>query len=72
MTAAGNKFRKALKLLSMSQVEFANLFGIAPRTVRNYVDDGVSNSPTRILINLMLLGKLSRQDIDNAREKRHA
>ena len=60
-------FRAALTSLDMRQVELADLFEVADRTVRHYAEEGVTNMPTIILIRLLVRGKITRQDIEEVK-----
>jgi len=63
----GKKFRQALKRLEMTHEDFGDLFQLSQRTVTNYASGGVTNTPTMILINLLLQDRVTSGDIERAR-----
>jgi hypothetical protein len=63
------KFRGALAALGLTQKGFADLLDLGDRTVRHYASDGVSSGPVIILMNLLLLHKITIEDIADAREE---
>lgn len=65
MTA--NQYRAALAKLGLTQVGAARLFGVAPKTSRNWARFGVRGT-TEILLRLMLDGKVSEREIRNAKK----
>jgi hypothetical protein len=64
-----DQFRKALSRLDLSQIGAARLFGIAPKTVRNWARQGVPGTAP-ILLRLMLAGLVSRKWVELARDNR--
>jgi hypothetical protein len=51
-------------MLDLTHEEFSKLFGVSLRTVTNYATDGVpSEKPVAILAQLVLSGKITRNDI---------
>ena len=61
------QFREALKLLGLTQREFATHVGIGTRTVRDGLKRGVVNKPLSILLALLLQNKITLTDIDKAK-----
>jgi hypothetical protein len=64
MTA--NQFRAALDRLKLSQLGAAKLFDVGERTARRWAEFGTTG-PVSILIRLLVAGKVSVEDIRNAR-----
>lgn len=62
-----HKFRAALRTLNLKQTELADLLQLGRRTVRHYAEGGVTNAPTMILINLLLLERIDLHDIKEAK-----
>ena len=62
-----DQLRALIERLDMTQSAFADLIGVGHRTVRHYVDTGVTNMPTMILIKLLAQRKISIADIEKAR-----
>lgn len=64
MTA--NQFRAALTRLGLSQLDAAKLFEVGERTARRWAEVGTTG-PVSILLRLLVTGKVSVEDIRNAR-----
>ncbi len=62
-----DQFRGALDHLDLTQVGTADLFGVNPRTVRDWVS-GETRIPetAAILLRLMVAGKLTVDDVESA------
>ncbi len=60
-----NQFRAALDRIDLTQVGAANLFGVNPRTVRDWIA-GETRIPetAAILLRLMVAGKVTVEDIE--------
>jgi hypothetical protein len=65
MTA--NQFRAVLDRLKLSQLGAAKLFGVGERTARRWAEVGTTG-PVSILLRLMVAGKVSVRDVENARQ----
>jgi hypothetical protein len=64
MTA--NQFRSALDRLKLSQLGAAKLFDVADRTARRWAEFGTTG-PVSILLRLLVAGKITIEDVQNAR-----
>jgi hypothetical protein len=64
MTA--NQFRTALDRLKLSQLGAARLFKVGDRTARRWAEDGTTG-PVAILLHLLVAGKITVEDVQNAR-----
>jgi predicted transcriptional regulator len=63
------QFAKAIeKLGPLTQERLSNLLGISPSTVKHYLKDGVTNTPTAILMTLVLQKKITVDDIRKTRQ----
>jgi hypothetical protein len=65
MTAS--QFRAALDRLGLSQLKAAKLFDVGERTARRWAEVGTTG-PVSILIRLMVAGKVSVEEVQNARK----
>jgi hypothetical protein len=59
------QFRDALSRLGLTQIGAARLFGIAPKTVRNWASKGCQGTIV-ILLRLMLAGRVSGAAVECA------
>jgi hypothetical protein len=64
-----DEFRETLSRLGLTQIGAARLFGLAPKTVRNWARQGVPGTAP-ILLRLMLAGLVRRKWIELARDNR--
>jgi hypothetical protein len=62
------QYRAALAKLGLTQVGAARLFGVNDATSRRWARYSVTASPARILLRLMLAGKVTIEDVEAARK----
>jgi len=63
------QFRAALARIGLSQVGAARLFGADPRTARRWaLDDRPVPESIAVLLRLMVAGKITVEDVEEARK----
>lgn len=70
MMMSGAELRETLTALGLSQVNCAKLLEKNDRTIRRWVQDGISNDPvSAMLLHLLRTGKVTLEQVEAAKRE---